>query len=63
LSPEDWERTMRRHARMSARGIIVLHFTPRQIRFEPVLVVETIKAALGATRGRPAGIRTLPALQ
>jgi len=63
LSPEDWERTMRRHARMSARGIVVLHFTPRQIRFEPAIVVETIKAALGATRGRPAGIRTLAAAE
>src|SRR5260370_5442685 len=34
LSPEDWQQTMSRHARMSAHGIIVLHFTPRQIRTE-----------------------------
>src|SRR5215472_1796855 len=30
LSPEDWERTMRRHARMTSLGILVLHFSPRQ---------------------------------
>ena len=32
LSPADWERTMARHARMSQHGIIVLHFSPGQIR-------------------------------
>jgi hypothetical protein len=61
LSPADWERTMRRHARMSACGIVVLHFTPRQIRFEPAMVVGTINAALRNVRAQPAGIRTLPA--
>ena len=35
LSPEDWERTLRRHARLTAEGILVLHFTPKQIRTEP----------------------------
>jgi hypothetical protein len=61
LLPADWERTMRRHARMSACGIVVLHFSPHQIRSEPVTVIEAIKAALGVTCGSPAGIRTLPA--
>jgi hypothetical protein len=32
LSPADWARTMERHARMSAQGIIVLHFTPARIK-------------------------------
>jgi hypothetical protein len=63
LSPADWERTMRRHARMTAHGIVVLHFSPVQIRSQPAMVIETIKASLRAARGRPAGIRTLPALQ
>lgn len=59
LSPEDWERTMRRHARLSAQGILVLHFTPRQIRTERAQVIATIRAALDAARtgghilGRP----------
>jgi hypothetical protein len=61
LSPADWERTMHRHARMSACGIMVLHFSPRQIRFESAMVVATIRAALSTGRGVPAGIRALPA--
>ena len=62
LSPGDWERTLRRHARMSAQGILVLHFTPRQIRAERAQVIATIRAALDAARagGRPP-LRTLPA--
>jgi very-short-patch-repair endonuclease len=62
LSPKDWERTMRRHAEMSAHGIIVLHFTPGQIRREPEHVLAAIRKALGTAAGRPAlSIRTVPA--
>ncbi len=32
LSPEDWEQTLARHARMTAQGILVLHFPPSKIR-------------------------------
>jgi len=61
LSPEDWERTLRRHARMSAHGIIVLHFTPGQIRDEPARVVADIESALTAGRSRPAlPVQALP---
>ena len=35
LSPEDWDRTRQRHDRMAAAGIIVLHFSPRELRREP----------------------------
>ena len=62
LSPADWERTLRRHAEMSAHGIIVLHFTPGQIRREPERVLTAIKKALASAAGRPAlDIRTIPA--
>jgi hypothetical protein len=62
LSPESWERTMRRHACMTALGLLVLHFSPRQIREEPDHVLATITAALRSRRGKPAKpIRTLPA--
>jgi len=62
LSPEDWERTMRRHARLTALGILVLHFSPRQIRDEPDQVLATIRAALASRRGHSRlAIRTLPA--
>jgi hypothetical protein len=62
LSPEDWEHTLARHATMTAAGILVLHFTPRQIRTQPTDVAATIRAALAAApaRARPR-IRALPA--
>jgi hypothetical protein len=52
LLPEDWEQTMRRHRRMSAAGLSVLHLSPRQLRTEPRQVLSDIAAALHA--GRPA---------
>lgn len=62
LLPDDWEHTMQRHARLGAQGIIVLHFSPGQIRAEPARVVADIKAALAAGRARPRlPIRALPA--
>jgi hypothetical protein len=54
LSPEDWQRTMRRHATMSAHGILVLHFTPSEIRSSPAAVAATIADTLRVGRGRPA---------
>jgi very-short-patch-repair endonuclease len=51
---------MRRHARLTTAGVLVLHFSPRQIRTEPGEVVTAIWGALRA--GRPAaGIRAEPA--
>jgi len=59
LSPADWEATMARHARMSAAGIVVLHFSPRQQRDQPAAVIGTIAGALRA--GRPlSAITTRP---
>jgi hypothetical protein len=61
LSPRDWERTLARHARMSACGIIVLHCTPGQIRTRPHEVASAIGDALAAGRGHtPSLIRALP---
>jgi very-short-patch-repair endonuclease len=62
LSPGDWERTLRRHARLTAHGILVLHFTPKQIRTEPAQVAAAIRAALDAARAdRQSRVRALPA--
>ncbi len=62
LSAEDWERTEARHARMGACGIILLPFTPGQIRTDPASVTARIKSALLNAQGRQAlEIRTLPA--
>ena len=52
LLPEDWEQTMRRHRRMSAAGVSVLHLGPRQLRTEPRQVLADIAAALRV--GHPA---------
>ncbi len=62
LSAEKWEQTIRRHARMTAQGILVLHFTPKQVRTEPAQVVAALRAALDAGRasGQPQ-VRGLPA--
>jgi hypothetical protein len=61
LSPRDWQYTIARHDRMSAQGIIVLHFTPAQIRRERRQVAGLIAAALAAAAGRPLPkIRAIP---
>ena len=54
LSPADWDRTRKRHDVMGAAGIIVLHFSPRQIRREPAEVARVIRQALGSGRQRAA---------
>jgi very-short-patch-repair endonuclease len=51
-SAEDWQRTMRRHDRLVAQGVLLLHFTPGQIRSAPEEVITQIRAALAAGRGR-----------
>jgi hypothetical protein len=62
LSPEDWQQTLRRHAQMSAHGILVLHFTPHQLRAESAEVIGSLRAALEAGRARgPVQLRTVPA--
>ena len=62
LLPEDWERTQRRHARMSAHGIVVLHFSPNRIHADSASVAADIKAALAAGQARPRlAVRAVPA--
>ena len=62
LSPRDWEETLARHARMSAHGIIALHFTPGQISAKRNEVATAIRSALAAGASRPLPqIRALPA--
>lgn len=54
LRPADWERTMGRHDLLISHGILVLHFSPAQIREEPATVVANVADALSAGRQRPA---------
>ena len=59
LSPDDWAGTLARHARMGRHGIVVLHFTPGQIRTKPEQVMTDIRSALLA--GRPLAVQARPA--
>jgi hypothetical protein len=57
LSPHDHTRTLERQRRMAKRGILVLPFTPRDIRTQPAKVLAAIREALETGR-RPADIQT-----
>ena len=64
LSPALWARTMARHDRMSAQGILVLHFTPRRIRSEGDRVIAELRSAIESGRRRPPlEIRVVPGRQ
>ena len=61
MSPQDHARTLERQRRMGKYGIVVLPFTPSQIRKQPAEVLATIRAAIGSARGRPpTNLRTVP---
>jgi hypothetical protein len=51
---------MRRHDRMTAAGLGVLHVSPARIRSEPDWVIENIRKTLASGRSIP-GLRTVPA--
>ena len=57
LSPHDHTRTLERQRRLGKRGILVLPFTPREIRTQPAKVLATIRDALETGR-RPKNIQT-----
>jgi hypothetical protein len=45
LGPEEWQQTMRRHNTMAAYGVLVLHFTPSEIRSRPARVRRIVEQA------------------
>ncbi len=53
LSPALWARTMARHDRMSAQGILVLHFPPRRIRTDGATVTAELRSAIEVGSRRP----------
>jgi hypothetical protein len=66
MSPQDHTRTVERQTQMGKYSIVVLRFTPRQIRAEPAKVIASIRDALESARGRPLAdatmnLRTIPA--
>jgi len=60
MSPQDHARTLERQRRMGKYGIIVLPFTPNQIRKQPGAVMAEIRQALESGRPQPT-LRTVPA--
>jgi hypothetical protein len=61
MSPEDHARTLERQRRMGKYGIVVLPFTPKQIRKQPASVIAEIRDALNSARARPPlNLRTIP---
>jgi hypothetical protein len=62
LSPEDHEKTLARGRRMGQYQIIVMRFTPRQVRSQAATVAEEIRRTLEGAQGRPPlNLRTVPA--
>jgi hypothetical protein len=63
LSPQDHADTLARGRRMAKYQIVVLRFTPRQLRSDPAAVIKDIREALEGARGRPplTNLRTVPA--
>jgi hypothetical protein len=60
-SPEDHANTLARGRRLGVYQIVVLRFTPKQIRTQPAQVIADIRAALEGARGRPPlNLRTVP---
>jgi hypothetical protein len=61
MSPQDHARTLERQRRMGKHGIILMPFTPSQIRKHPADVVAEIREALESARSRPPlNLRTVP---
>ena len=62
LSPQAHAKTLERQARMGKYGIVVLPFTPRQIRTRPTEVLAAIREAIESARSRPQlNLLTVPA--
>lgn len=53
FSPEDWERTMGKHARFGEHAIVTLHFTPHQLRAEQAAIIAKLRNAYHAGTTRP----------
>ncbi len=62
LSPELWARTLERHAKMSAQGIIVVHYTPRRITADGARLLAELRSTIEAGQRRPAlAVQVFPA--
>lgn len=59
FTPDDWARTLDRHNDLTRHGVLVLHFTPAQIRRDPEGVRRTVEDACRSRRGLGASLGLL----
>ena len=61
MGAKDYEETTKRHNRVEAAGIHVLHWLPSTIRAEPRRVIEDLRAAIAAgNQCPPLPIKAIP---
>lgn len=62
LSAADQDRTTERHDRLTAHGILTLHFPPRRMKDDPAGVLRELRQAIESGRKRPPlPVKGLPA--
>jgi hypothetical protein len=53
LTAGDQDRTTERHDKLSAHGVLVLHFPPRRLKTDPSGVISDLRSAIEQGRSRP----------
>ena len=53
LSPQQYARTLERHARLTAHGVAILHTLPTRLRRQPLQVLAELRAAYDHAAARP----------
>jgi hypothetical protein len=53
LGPADYERTVRKHTRLTAAGVVVLHVLPSHLRDKALTVINDLRRAYDQAAGRP----------
>lgn len=53
LNPDDYARTVRKHGRLTAAGVIVMHTLPTRLRRDPAAVIAELRQAYAHASSRP----------
>ena len=62
LAAADQDRTTDRHDKLTAHGILALHFSPRRVKDDPAGILGEIRQAIGKGLERPPlPVKGLPA--
>jgi very-short-patch-repair endonuclease len=61
LAAADQDRTAERHDKLTALGILALHFSPKRLKENPAAILRDLRRAIGKGRQRPSlPIKGLP---